>query len=180
VARIESAQPRETHQDETDEGTAMNGKTHTYRVDVVWTGNRGSGTRDYRAYGRDHLIRAAGKPEIAGSSDPAFRGDADRWNPEELLVASASACHELWYLHLCAEAGVVVLAYEDAAEGTMAEDRDGGRFVEIVLRPTVTIGADSDAARAESLHGEAHRRCYVANSVNFPIRCLPTVRRSAG
>ena len=85
------------------------------RLRLRWTGDRGVGTASYTAYARDHEITAPGKPAIAGSSDPRFRGDATRWNPEELLLGAISACHQLWYLHLCAEAGVVVTAYVDDA-----------------------------------------------------------------
>lgn len=151
---------------------------HKYHVNVEWTGNRGTGTSGYRAYGRDHVIRAADKPDIPGSSDPAFLGDAKRWNPEDLLVASASACHKLWYLHLCADAGIAVLAYVDDAEGTMRDGPQGGQFAEIVLRPRVTIRAGDDAERAAHLHHVAHERCYIARSVNFPIRCEPLVDRA--
>ncbi|WP_432382689.1 OsmC family protein [Duganella sp. P38] len=143
---------------------------HHYQLTVTWTGNRGSGTSGYRDYDRDHAISAAGKPTIPGSSDPAFRGDATRWNPEELLVASASACHKLWYLHLCADAGIIVTAYEDAAAGTMHDDR----FERIVLRPRVTIAA-GDRELALQLHHVAHQKCYIANSVNFPILCEPSI-----
>lgn len=149
----------------------MSEHEHTYRVRVAWTGNRGVGTRSYREYGREHTIAAAGKPDVPGSSDVAFRGNADRWNPEELLVASASACHKLWYLHLCADAGIAVVDYVDEAVGTMREGPDGGRFTGIVLRPRVTIAAGGDLAVAARLHETAHARCYVANSVSFPIAC---------
>jgi organic hydroperoxide reductase OsmC/OhrA len=145
---------------------------------VQWTGNKGTGTSGYRDYGRDHTIRSGTKPDIPGSSDPAFRGDAARWNPEDLLVASASACHKLWYLHLCADAGVGVLAYEDDAEGTMISGATHGQFSEIVLRPRITIRAGDDRELAIDLHHEAHKQCYIANSVNFPIRCEPTVLES--
>ena len=151
-------------------------KTHSYRLTVRWTGNRGSDTSGYRHYGRDHVIGVDGKPEIGGSSDPAFCGDPSRYSPEDLLVASVSACHMLWYLHLCADAGVVVVAYVDEAEGTMTETPDGsGRFSDIVLRPRVTVACGSDTALAVSLHGKAHRMCFIANSVAFPIACEPTV-----
>src|SRR5687767_11345840 len=107
----------------------MASREHRYAVTVEWTGNLGSGTSAYRAYARDHEIRASGKPAIPGSSDPAFRGDPARWNPEELLVGALAACHKLWYLHLCAEAGIVVTSYVDRAEGVMVEEADGsGRF----------------------------------------------------
>lgn len=147
---------------------------HKYEVSVQWTGNRGSGTSGYRDYGRDHVITAGSKPAIPGSSDPAFLGDANRWNPEDLLVASASACHKLWYLHLCAEAGIVVLQYQDRAEGTMLDSPKQGRFSQIVLHPHVVIQAGGDLGLAERLHHVAHEKCYIANSVNFPIRCEPT------
>jgi organic hydroperoxide reductase OsmC/OhrA len=161
----------------------MTGRAHIYRIEVEWTGNRGAGTADYRAYDRDHVIRAAGKPPIAGSSDPAFRGDAARWNPEELLVAALSACHKLWYLHLCATAGIVVHSYDDEAEGRMVEDETGGgRFVEITLRPRIAVRPGDDLDRAASLHHEAHARCFIANSVNFPVHCIPEIvhRRNPG
>jgi organic hydroperoxide reductase OsmC/OhrA len=152
---------------------------HKYKLTVAWTGNRGSGTSGYRDYGRDHVISAEGKPDIAGSSDPAFRGDAARWNPEDLLVASASACHKLWYLHLCSDAGIAVSAYVDFAEGTMLDSPEQGRFTRIVLRPHVTISPGADLALAERLHHTAHEKCYVANSVNFPILCEPVIEFAA-
>jgi organic hydroperoxide reductase OsmC/OhrA len=149
---------------------------HHYAIRTEWTGNLGQGTANYRAYARDHVISAAGKPDLAGSSDPAFRGDAARWNPEDLLVASLSSCHMLWYLHLCAEAKITLLAYRDDAIGTMVEtDGGGGRFAAAVLRPVATLAAGGDTARATALHEEAHRLCFIANSVNFPVRIEPTV-----
>ena len=154
----------------------MTGKTHEYAVAVTWTGNRGTGTSGYRDYARDHEIAAPGKPAIPGSSDPAFRGDPARWNPEELLVASISTCHQLWYLHLASAAGVTVIAYQDRPIGTMVEDSNGsGRFTGVTLHPTVTIAAGCDAAKAASLHHEAHAMCFVANSVNFEIGCIPEI-----
>ena len=155
----------------------MTDRTHRYRIDLKWTGNRGTGTSDYRAYGRDHRIAAAGKPPLAASADRLFRGDRDRWNPEELLVASLSSCHQLWYLHLCAEAGVVLLAYEDHAEGVMRESADGGgRFERVVLRPVATIADAAQAEHAEALHREASAKCFIASSVKFPVEHEPTVR----
>lgn len=147
---------------------------HIYRAVVRWTGNRGIGTGAYTAYGRDHVFGAPGKPPVAGSADPAFRGDDNRYNPEELLVASLSACHMLWYLHLCAEADVTVTAYEDAAEGVMETDGNGGgRFTSVTLCPRVTVTPHSDPERARALHEGAHARCFIANSVNFPVSCAP-------
>jgi organic hydroperoxide reductase OsmC/OhrA len=145
-------------------------KQHTYEVRVDWTGNDGEGTKTYRGYRRDHIIAAEGKPQIPGSSDPNFRGDAARYNPEELLVASLSACHMLWYLHLCAVNHVTVIEYRDAASGAMAESEDGsGEFVRVLLRPKVRIAAGEDRAKALALHEEAHRCCFIARSVKFPV-----------
>ena len=144
---------------------------HQYNVEVVWTGNKGPGTADYRAYARDHLISAAGRHDIAGSSDPQFRGDPRRWNPEQLLVAALSQCHMLWYLHLCADAGVVVTAYHDTPQGTMSDES----FTSVVLRPRITVADTSMVAKAEQLHHPAHEKCYIANSVNFPVSCEPLV-----
>jgi organic hydroperoxide reductase OsmC/OhrA len=145
-------------------------KTHRYTTRVTWTGNRGTGTSDYRAYDRDHEIAAGDKPVIPGSSDPAFRGDAARWNPEELLVAAVSACHKLWYLHLCATARIAVLSYVDEAEGEMEETPDGGgRFTRVTLRPRIAVARGADLAKAQALHAQAHALCFIANSVNFPV-----------
>jgi organic hydroperoxide reductase OsmC/OhrA len=153
--------------------------SHRYRVTVVWSGNRGPGTASYRAYGRDHELVAGERPPIRGSSDPDFRGDAERWDPERLLVASLSQCHLLWYLHLCAVSGVVVMSYEDDAEGVLVQGDDGGgRFGEVTLRPTITVSDQSMIEPAVELHGRAHELCFIANSVNFPVRHEPVVQLS--
>jgi organic hydroperoxide reductase OsmC/OhrA len=151
---------------------------HHYNVSIDWTGDLGAGTSTYDAYTRDHLIRVQGKPAIEGSSDPAFRGDASRHNPEDLFVSSLASCHMLWYLHLAASNGIVVTAYSDRATGSMDEGQlgKGGRFVEVVLHPVVTIGAGCDAALAKVLHEAAHRACFLANSVNFPVHCEPKIK----
>lgn len=153
-------------------------KEHHYTVRVVWTGNTGSGTRTYRGYERAYEIEVQGKPSIAGSSDPAFYGDSRRWSPEDLLVASLSACHKLWYLGICSQAGVVVTAYEDAAEGYMVEEANGaGQFTSVILRPKVSISAESDEAKALALHHEAHAKCFIARSMNFPVFVEPKIKR---
>ena len=154
----------------------MSGKTHTYTCALSWTGNTGRGTADYKAYSRNHVFTSPGKPDLPGSSDPAFRGDKSRYNPEELLVAAIASCHMLWYLHLCAVAGVVVVGYRDDPVGTMVEDVErGGYFTKVTLHPKVTIAAGNDAGKARELHGPAHAKCYIANSVNFPVACEPQI-----
>lgn len=152
------------------------GRGHTYDVTVTWTGNQGTGTSGYRAFGRDHDVTADGPPPLAASADPAFRGDAARWNPEQELVAALSQCHMLWYLHLCAVAKVVVTAYEDTARGTMVLGPDGGgRFTEVVLRPRITIADAAMADTAAALHHDANAKCFIANSVNFPVHHEPEI-----
>ncbi|KGA01551.1 peroxiredoxin [Cobetia amphilecti] len=159
-------------------------RRHQYSVELEWTGNCGDGTRHYTAYERDFVAHVSGKPSLEGSADRAFRGDAARWNPEDMLVASVSACHKLWYLHLCAEAGIRVMTYHDHAEGTMqegtpaADDKqqaenqgEAGRFTSIVLRPEITPAAGDDIALAHELHHRAHALCFIANSLNFPVSC---------
>lgn len=154
----------------------MSGKTHTYTARIDWSNATGTGTTDYKSYSRDHVIGAPGKTDIAASADPAFRGDASRYNPEDLLVASISSCHMLWYLHLAAVAGVVVTGYVDEPVGIMAEDaKTGGHFTSVVLHPRVTITPGSDPDKARAAHESAHRMCFIANSVNFPITCEPII-----
>ena len=143
---------------------------HTYAARITWTGNQGAGTSAYKAYARDYEITCAGKPPICGSSDPAFLGDAGRHNPEDMLVAALSACHMLWYLHLCAAKGVVVTAYVDNASGVMRTGADGsGEFTKVTLYPRVSITAESDPETARNLHARVNATCFIARSVNFPV-----------
>lgn len=153
------------------------GRRHSYTLEVAWTGNVGTGTSGYRAFSRDHEVRGDGKPVLLGSSDPAFRGDPGRYNPEELLVAALAQCHLLWFLHLAATEGVVVTDYTDRPVGVMAANADGsGQFTEVVLRPTVTVAEAGLVERADALHEKAHAMCFIARSVNFPVRCEPAAR----
>jgi organic hydroperoxide reductase OsmC/OhrA len=153
-------------------------RRHHYRTLIEWSGE--AGTTSYTAYSRDHALRVAGKPDLALSSDPSFRGNAACYNPEELLVAAVSSCHMLWYLHLCARAGIVVTRYSDEAEGFMLEDAaTGGRFERVVLHPHVAI-AKGDADKAAQLHDEAHRLCFISNSVNFPVEWQPKIESAGG
>ena len=152
-------------------------RDHRYQVTIAWTGNRGTGSSSYRAYARDHEISADGKSSpIAGSSDSAFRGDPSRYNPEELLVASLSACHMLWFLHLCSDAGIAVMSYTDAALGEMREQAGGaGEFTKVTLRPRVKISDPARAGDVPALHAKAHELCFISRSVNFPVEHEPTV-----
>jgi organic hydroperoxide reductase OsmC/OhrA len=147
---------------------------HHYHATTSWVGNRGQGTSDYKAYDRNHDIAITGKPMLNCSSDPGFRGDKSRHNPEELLVASLSGCHMLWYLHLCSVKGVVVTAYHDDATGIMEENKDGsGQFSEVTLNPRVTVRDEGMVARANALHHEANKMCFIARSVKFPVHHKP-------
>jgi len=153
---------------------------HHYNLTVQWTGNNGTGTSAYKAYERSHTILIENKMPIAASSDPVFRGDKQKHNPEDLFVASVSSCHMLWYLHLCAVAGVVVTDYVDTVSATMLEDSNGGRFTEIILSPLVTLASVSMKEQAMALHKKANELCYIANSLNFPVQHQPRFEIAGG
>lgn len=148
---------------------------HHYALDVTWQGNRGTGTSGYRDYARDVLLRAEGRPDLEGSADPTFRGDASRWNPEELLLAALAQCHLLSYLHSAVNHGVVVTAYDDSPVGTMEQVGQGGRFTSVVLRPRVSVASADQVEAARTIHREASENCFIAGSVNFPVTHEPTV-----
>lgn len=150
-------------------------KAHEYEAALDWEGNTGAGTADYRGYERRYRVSIAGKPDLIGSADATFRGDAALHNPEDLLVAALSSCHMLSYLALCARNGVSVISYADRATGRMVLSPPGGRFEQVVLRPRVTIAGGERAALAMELHEQAHASCFIASSVNFPVTCEPQV-----
>ncbi|GAA1758206.1 MULTISPECIES: OsmC family protein [Streptomonospora] len=159
----------------------MADKVHHYRVSVRWTGNTGEGTTGYRSFERSHDVEAEGRPVLKGSADSAFRGDPARWNPEDLLVSALSECHMLSYLALAPAAGVDVVAYTDTATAAMTTHRDGsGEFDEAVLHPVVTVAEAGMAEAARSLHEKAHEKCFIARSVNFPVRNEPEIRVAGG
>ena len=148
---------------------------HHYSIQTIWTGNRGLGTSDYKTYDRSHVVRVTGKADIQGSSDAAFRGDKTKHTPEDLFVSTLSTCHMLWYLHLCAVNGVVVTNYVDQATGIMEEEQNGGgHFTAVTLNPVVTVATEEMIEKANALHGDAHKMCFIANSVNFPVLHNPT------
>ncbi len=151
-------------------------KTHHYELKLNWTGNTGKGTKNYRSYERSHSIHIPEKVDIQGSSDPAFRGDPTKHNPEELFLSSISSCHMLWYLHFCAEAKIVVTDYQDQAKGSMVENENGsGQFTEVQLNPVVTITDPDKVKLASDLHHKANQYCFIANSCNFPIQHQPVI-----
>lgn len=145
-------------------------RTHDYAVHLIWTGAKNGPARDYASYSRTHALAIAGKPTLDASADPQFRGDAALHNPEDLLVGSLAGCHMLTYLALCVRAKITVIAYEDSASGTMMLVGGGGHFTEVVLRPRVTVAAGADVDKALALHEAAHKDCFIATSVNFPVR----------
>ena len=151
-------------------------KTHQYSLTVQWTGNLGDGTVNYQGYKRSHIISIENKADIAGSSDPAFRGDHTKHSPEELFVSSIAACHMLWYLHLCSDAGIIITGYVDHATAIMTESTNGGgRFTTVILHPQVTITDSSMVLKAGELHQKANELCFIANSCNFPIQHKPVI-----
>ena len=151
-------------------------KIHHYKIIIHWTGNKGTGTSHYKDYERSHTISAENKITIEASSDPAFRGDKTKYNPEEMLLSSLSSCHMLWYLHFCSQAGIIVTDYTDEATGIMNETANGsGHFKEATLHPVITVTEESMIERAKELHHKANEYCFIANSVNFPIKHIPKV-----
>lgn len=152
---------------------------HIYKAKINWTGNTGAGTSEYKAYSRAHEISGCGgddKERILASAARIYRGDASRYNPEEIIVAAISGCHMLWYLHLCADAGVVVVDYKDEPVGKLIETDDGnGKFAEVTIYPRVIIKGESDVNVATVLHHEAHKFCFIANSMNFPVKYKPEI-----
>jgi len=155
----------------------MESRLHRYEVALAWTGNLGTGTSSYTAYTRDHVLVAPGKPALECSADPAFRGDPARYNPEELFIASIASCHMLWYLHLCADAGVRVVSYEDRPTGVLEESgMQAGELTSIDLCPQVTVEEASQVETAHALHLEAHALCFLARSVRTPIHIQPHVQ----
>jgi organic hydroperoxide reductase OsmC/OhrA len=151
-------------------------KLHHYNAIIQWTGNKGSGTDHYTHYERDYNVIIGSKPILRGSSDPAFRGDENKYNPEDMLVSAISSCHMLWYLHLCSVEGVVVEEYTDTATGLMEERKDGsGCFTEVVLNPRVIVSLESMLSKATELHAIANKMCFIANSVNFPVKHFPEI-----
>ena len=150
---------------------------HDYKARLVWEGNLGTGTTTYTGYGRKYRLQIDGKPELVGSADPMFRGDANVYNPEDLFVAALSSCHLLSYLALCARMKINVVAYEDNASGTLILRSDGGgSFESVTLHPTVTIAPGSDEKRALELHDTAHDLCFIAASVKVPVKHEPQIK----
>ncbi|RKR08086.1 organic hydroperoxide reductase OsmC/OhrA [Maribacter vaceletii] len=152
-------------------------KKHHYNIKTVWTGNEGTGTKNYKTYNRNHSINGEGKyTEILGSSDPAFLGDKTRYNPEDLFLSSISSCHMLWYLHLCATNNIIITSYKDNATGCMEESPNGnGKFTSVTLNPLITITNSSDKEKAMALHEKANEMCFIANSCNFKIKHKATI-----
>lgn len=151
------------------------GDEHEYEIQIEWVGNRGTGTSGYREYGRELLIHAVHKSPLEGSADPTFHGNKERWNPEELLVTALAQCHMLSYLHMAVRAGVVVTDYRDAATGTMRQQGLGGAFTEVTLHPQVTVADEAMVEAALRAHRDAYEACFIANSVNFPVRHKPVI-----
>jgi len=146
-------------------------REHLYNISLKWTGNTGYGTKDYTSYNRNFMISSESKDKIEFSSDPLFRGDRTKYNPEELLLSSVSGCHLLWFLHLCSESKILVVDYEDNPVAKMIENSDGGgKFTEIILNPIVTINSLNNVELIDELHLKAGKLCFIANSLNFPVK----------
>ncbi len=154
----------------------MNTRHHEYSACIEWTGNTGEGTATYKSYKRSWQLATSGKPLVECSNDPVLGGDPTRHNPEDMLVASVASCHMLWYLHLCAVAGITVTSYKDIplAIGEM-EASGAGRFKSITLRPQITVTITSDVVKAQAIHDDVHQYCFIARSINFPVKIEPEI-----
>ncbi|REC55529.1 OsmC family peroxiredoxin [Chryseobacterium piscium] len=151
-------------------------KQHQYKSKIKWTGNTSESTQNYRSYERSYTISVDGKAEIKGSSDPAFLGNPELHNPEDLLLASVSSCHLLWYLHFCSVNKILVLEYIDFVEGTMIESENGsGKFTEIILKPKILVAEKEMIEKAIELHHKANEYCFIANSLNFEVKHQPEI-----
>jgi organic hydroperoxide reductase OsmC/OhrA len=154
---------------------------HKYKLSAVWTGNKGDGTKNVRTYDRSHTISIEGKPDLFLTTDNPAVGDKSKLNPEDLLVSAISSCHMLSYLYLCSMEGIVVTAYHDNATGIMIEkESGGGSFKEVTLNPTVYLAHENKIEKAIELHHKAHEICYIANSVNFEVKCNPICKIDLG
>jgi organic hydroperoxide reductase OsmC/OhrA len=154
-------------------------KVHSYQTDLTWIGHTEK-VSSFKRHNRAYVLESHSKPPIPGSSDPGFRGDPSRWNPEDLLVAALSSCHHLFFMYLCGQAGIEVLRYEDHADGTMEENPDGsGQFTQVTLRPKVRLAPGSDVKKAEGIHHASHEKCFIARSVTFPVRNEPVFEVAA-
>jgi organic hydroperoxide reductase OsmC/OhrA len=150
--------------------------THEFKTKIEWTGNKGDGTTTYEGYGREYTVSSVGKQDILCSSAAGFLGDVSKFNPEDMFIASLSSCHMLWYLHLCADNGIKVLSYHDETEATLGVFLNGkGFFQHITLKPTVVIEDAEQIQKAIALHQKANKMCFLANSLHFPIKHIPTV-----
>lgn len=147
-------------------------KEHDYTSTIRWTGDRGQGTKTYKGYDRTWRIETPGKAPVECSNDPLLGGDPTKHNPEDLLLSALSSCHMLWYLHLASNAGIIVHGYEDSPVGVGETSPDGaGRFLRATLRPLIQVKAGADLRRADDIHQEIKRYCFIARSVNFPVAC---------
>jgi organic hydroperoxide reductase OsmC/OhrA len=153
---------------------------HHYKLTAVWHGNKGEGTKNVRAYDRSHTVSIAGKPDQFLTTDNAAVGDKTKLNPEDLLVTAVASCHMLSYLYVCALEGVVITSYRDNATGIMIENEtSAGSFKEVTLNPECEVAKESMIERAIELHHKAHEMCYIANSVNFEVKCNPLCKANS-
>lgn len=154
-------------------------KTQNYKLDLSWQGNHGAGTMTHTSYDRNFTTHEGSRPPVLGSSHPAFRGNSERYCPEELLLASLSSCHMLWYLHMCAAHEVVVLEYHDHPVMEMEVKEFGnGDIRSATLSPVVRIASEDQREQAMAMHQRAHQSCFIAKAVNFEIILKPKIVES--
>ena len=151
---------------------------HAFETHLRWPADPAQALPPAPAFSRNSVLSAPGKKEVAGSAPAVFGGDAARYNPEELLLMALSECHMLTYLAVAAKRNLSILAYEDRATGTLGLGTNGIKsgplgkmsMQQVTLRPRVTVAKGTDLAEALAIHERAHANCFIANSVNFPVR----------
>jgi organic hydroperoxide reductase OsmC/OhrA len=140
---------------------------------LEWTGAAKGPTSDPATFSRDLSVSVEAMT-FPMSSAPGYRGDASRTNPEQLFVASVSACQALTYLFFAAKHGIQVVGYADAAEGRLGLQDGKIRMTRVTLRPRITLAGGADETRARELVGKAHESCFVANSLSTAVEIIPT------
>jgi organic hydroperoxide reductase OsmC/OhrA len=130
----------------------------------------------YEDYNRDHEWRFDdGFTVVDASAAPAFRGTAERVDPEEAFVAALSSCHMLTFLAICSRKKIVVESYVDDAVGHLEKNTEGQLVItRVELHPRIAFGAGQapDAGVLRELHESAHKACFLANSVKTDVRLV--------
>lgn len=149
---------------------------HSFKAHLSWQKHPQAGDINLRRQLKNHTVQIEGKETLHLSAAKAFKGDSNLLNPEDLLLSSLMSCHMLSYLYVCGQHQIEVVNYEDSAEAFLEVYEDGsGKIVKVILNPIVGLKDASQAEIAMSLHGEARKLCFIANSCNFEMVHQPKV-----